>query len=200
MPPCRPPRPGYPDYDYDAHDYDGYDYASSGPSDGKPDGPDAPPLVRCHFAAKKLERGCSDAFVAVERGVRRGDIDPSDAADKFKPLAQTCELKLEELVDKCAEAWSNGGDEPPGDEDDNEDDEDTNHVPSPKSNKPSKHCLAAISAMTMPCVDEPGGILQAYKAKELTPEQTAKSLGEAAEQCADASVFAIMKCTEDEAE
>ena len=48
--------------------------------------------------------------------------------------------------------------------------------------------------MSMPCVDEPGGVLQALEANELDPETAAKTLGEAAERCADAAAKAETQC------
>ena len=180
--PCHPPRD-----DYDADDTD-------------PDpGPDAPPLARCHFASRQLERACAEAFVDVQRGVRRGDVAVDDASDKFKHIAESCEAKFEELVDKCKEAWEKtpGDDtgDTPGDDDDSDDsDSDSDDEPFLAPQKPTKPCLASVAAMEMPCVDEPSGIFMAYRAKKLTPEVAAKSLGEAAEKCVDAGVFAVQTC------
>ena len=179
-PPWGPrPRPGgdcyYADYAYDYSDY-------AAPDDPGP----VPPLARCGAAARLLEAGCQDAFVKVARDVRRGDIAPDDAAGEFKDVARRCEAKLETLIEKCADAFA-----PPDDVDENSalNDEDdatsSSHTPA---------CEAAIAAMSMPCVDEPGGVLRALEANELDPETAAKTLGEAAERCADAAAEAETQC------
>lgn len=177
------PRPG-PGGDCDYADY-AYDYAAT--DYAAPDDPGSvPPLARCGAAARALEAGCQDAFVKVARDVRRGDIAPDDAAGEFDAVARRCEAKLETLIEMCADAFA-----PPDDvDDDAENDEDDATSSSSKSLK----CEAAIAAMSMPCVDEPGGVLQALKANELDPETAAKTLGAAAERCADAAADAETAC------
>ena len=184
-PPWGPrPRPGgdcdYADYAYDyaATDYAAPDYSDPGP---------VPPLARCGAAARLLEAGCQDAFVKVARDVRRGDIAPDDAAGEFKDVARRCEAKLETLIEKCADAFA------PRDVDENSANWNSADDATSSSHK-SPACEAAIAAMSMPCVDEPGGVLRALEANELDPETAAKTLGDAAERCADAAAKAETQC------
>jgi len=184
-PPWGPrPRPGgdcdYAAYDYDYTDY-AYDYAATDYDPGS-----VPPLARCGAAARALEAGCQDAFVKVARDVRRGDIAPDDAAGEFEAVARRCEAKLETLIEKCADAFA-PPDDVDGDAISNDEDDATSSSHTPA-------CEAAIAAMSMPCVDEPGGVLRALEANELDPETAAKTLGEAAERCADAAAEAETEC------
>jgi hypothetical protein len=119
--------------------------------------------------------------------VRRGDIAPDDAAGEFKDVARRCEAKLETLIEKCADAFA-----PPDDVDENSASNDEDDAISSSHKSPA--CEAAIAAMSMPCVDEPGGVLRALEANELDPETAAKTLGDAAERCADAAAKAETKC------
>jgi hypothetical protein len=136
-----------------------------------------------------LEAGCQDAFVKVARDVRRGDIAPDDAAGAFKDVARRCEAKLETLIEKCADAFA------PRDVDENSaNSANSNSADDATSSSHTPACEAAIAAMSMPCVDEPGGVLQALEANELDPETAAKTLGDAAERCADAAAEAETKC------
>jgi hypothetical protein len=122
--------------------------------------------------------------VKVARDVRRGDIAPDDAAGEFKDVARRCEAKLETLIEKCADAFA------PRDENSASNSADD----AISSSHKSPACEAAIAAMSMPCVDEPGGVLRALEANELDPETAAKTLGDAAERCADAAAKAETKC------
>ena len=124
----------------------------------------------------------------VARGVRRGDIARDDAARKFAWVAKRCEAKLTALAEKCADALA-----PPDAAAPNDDD--ALNVETNES-LVTKKCAAAVAAVSMPCVDEPGGVWRALEAGETDAETAARTLGATASACADAAAAAESACAE----